>query len=91
VSEELKVVATAASQAEGELILARLAGGGISGIEQRTTGLPEFGASAARYIYVQASDLDRARDMLAVDEPPFSDEELAELSEQAAREAREAG
>ena len=86
-SEELKVAATAANQAEAELILARLAGAGIGGIEQRTTGNPEFGASTARYVYVQASDLDRARELLAVEEPPFSDEELAELSEQAAREA----
>ena len=31
----------------------------------------------------------RAREALADTEPPFSDEELAELSEQAAREAQE--
>jgi hypothetical protein len=91
VSQELKVVATAANQAEAGLILARLAGAGISGIEQRTTGNPEFGASTARYIYVQASDLDRAREVLAIDEPPFSEDELAELSEQAAREAFSGG
>lgn len=90
-SEELKVVTTAANQAEGELILARLAGIGIQGVEQRTTGNPEFGGSGARYVYVQASDLDRARELLAAEEPPFSDEELAELSEEAAREARESG
>jgi hypothetical protein len=89
VSDELKVVATAANQAEGELILARLASVGISGIEHRTTGNPEFGASTARYIYVQASDLERGHKLLAVDEPPFSDEELTQLSEEAAREARE--
>ncbi len=88
-SEELKVVATAANQAEGELIVSRLSQAGISGIEQRASGNPEFGASGARYIYVSATELDRARAVLAVEQQPFSDEELAQLSEQAAREARE--
>ncbi len=87
--DELKVIATAANQAQGELIVARLAQAGLSAIEQRASGLPEFGGSGGRYIYVQAADLERARDVLAVDQPPFSDEELARLSEEAAREARE--
>jgi hypothetical protein len=86
---ELKVIATAANQAEGELIVARLAQAGVSAIEQRASGNPEFGGSGGRYIYVQAAELERARTVLAVDEPPFSDEELGQLSEQAAREARE--
>ena len=88
-SDALKVVATAANQAEGELIVARLSDAGISAIEQRASGNPEFGASGARYIYVQAAELDRARAVLGVEEPPFTDEELARLSEEAAREARE--
>jgi len=87
-SDALKVIATAANQAEGELIVARLSDAGISAIEQRASGLPEFGASGARYIYVQAAYLERARAVLAVDEPPFTDDELAKLSEEAAREAR---
>ena len=87
--DPLKVVATAANQAEGELICARLREAGVVAIEQRASGNPEFGGSGARYIYVRSVDLDRARGVLAVDEPPFSDEELARLSEQAAREARE--
>jgi hypothetical protein len=86
---ELKVVATAVHQAEAELIRARLAQAGISAIEQRAISNPEFGASGGRYIYVQAAELERARAVLAVDQPPFSDEELARLSEEAAREARE--
>jgi len=86
---ELKVIATAANQAEGELIVARLAQAGLSAIEQRASGLPEFGASGGRYIYVQEAELERARAVLDVEEPPFSDEELARLSEEAAREARE--
>jgi hypothetical protein len=88
-SDALKVIATAANQAEGELIVARLSDARIRAIEQRASGLPEFGASGARYIYVQEADLERARAVLAVEEPPFSDEELARLSEEAAREARE--
>jgi hypothetical protein len=88
-SDALKVIATAANQAEGELIVARLAQAGVSAIEQRASGLPEFGASGGRYIYVQAADLERARAVLDVEEPPFSDEELTRLSEEAGREARE--
>jgi hypothetical protein len=88
-SDALKVIATAANQAEGELIVARLSQADIGAIEQRASGNPEFGGSGARYIYVQEADLERARTVLAVDQPPFSDEELAQLSEQAAREARE--
>ena len=72
----------------GDLRL-RHRGSRVSAIEQRASGNPEFGGSGARYIYVQASDLDRARAVLDVQEAPFSDEELAQLSEQAAREARE--
>ncbi|MHB8234665.1 MAG: hypothetical protein ACYDHT_08430 [Solirubrobacteraceae bacterium] len=86
---ELKVIATAANQGEGELIVARLAQAGIGAIEQRASGNPEFGGAGARYIYVQHAELERARDVLAVAEPPFTDDELARLSEQAAREARE--
>jgi hypothetical protein len=86
---ELKVIATAAHQAEAELIRARLAQAGISAIEQRAISNPEFGGSGGRYIYVQSGDLERARAVLAVEQPPFSDEELARLSEEAAREARE--
>jgi len=87
--DALKVVATAANQAEGELICARLREAGVVAIEQRASGNPEFGGTGARYIYVRGAELDRARAVLAVNEPPFTDEELGELSEQAAREARE--
>jgi hypothetical protein len=88
-SDALKVIATAANQAEGELVVARLAQAGISAIEQRASGNPEFGGSGARYLYVQEADVERARGVLDIEEPPFSDEELAKLSEQAAKEARE--
>jgi lipoate-protein ligase A len=85
---ELKVVATAVNQPEGELIVARLAQAGISAVEQRASGNAELGGSGGRYIYVQDAELERAREVLHVEEPPFSDEELARLSEEAAREAR---
>jgi hypothetical protein len=88
-SDALNTVATAANQAEAELILARLQQEGIGGIEQRTTGNLEFGGSGARYIQVQAADLDRARALLAAEEPPFSDEELARLSDEAVEKAPE--
>lgn len=87
-SDALKVIATAANQAEGELILARLSQAGVSAIEQRASGNPEFGGSGGRYIYVQVADLERARAVLAIEEPPFTDEELAKLSEEAADKAR---
>jgi hypothetical protein len=86
---ELKVVATAVNQPEGELIVARLAQAGISAVEQRASGNAELGGSGGRYIYVQDAELERAREVLHVEEPAFSDEELARLSEEAAREARE--
>jgi hypothetical protein len=88
-SDQLKVVATAANEAEGGLIVGRLAGAGITAIEQRASGNAELGGTGARYIYVQASDLERARELLDADEPPLSDEELTRLSEEAAEEAQE--
>ncbi|HEY2718456.1 MAG TPA: hypothetical protein VGI52_02405 [Solirubrobacteraceae bacterium] len=87
-ADALKVIATAANQAEGELIVGRLSDARINAIEQRASGNPEFGASGARYIYVQDADVERARAVLAVDEPPFTDDELAKLSEEAAEQAR---
>lgn len=55
----------------------RLASGGI-----------RMGAAAARDVYVDEQDLDRAREMLEVDEG-FSDEELARLSDEAGKVARD--
>jgi hypothetical protein len=84
-----KIVATAANQAEAELMLARLQQEGIAGIEQRTTGNLEFGGTGARYISVAPADFERARELLAAEEPPFTDEELARLSDEAAGKATE--
>jgi len=82
----LKVIAGTQNEPEAELIVERLAQAGIVAISQLSSGNPEFGASGGRMIYVEEHDVPRAREVLAVEEPPFSDEELAELSERAGRE-----
>jgi hypothetical protein len=82
----LRVVASAANEAEAEMIAGRLAGIGIAAVSQRAIGGPEWGGSGARNVYVEEQDLERARELLAADEPPFSDEELGRLSEEAGRE-----
>jgi flagellar biosynthesis/type III secretory pathway M-ring protein FliF/YscJ len=87
----LRGVAGARTEPEAELIVQRLAQAGISAVSQLSSGNPEFGASGGRTIYVEEDDVERARAALADAEQGFSDEELAELSEQAAREARERG
>ncbi len=62
----LQVVATADSEPEAEVIQQRLAAAGITAVAQRTIGGPEWGASGARYVYVQAADLERAREVLGL-------------------------
>jgi hypothetical protein len=67
----LRVVATAANEAEAELIQQRLAQTGVEATFERVIGGPEWGASGARYIYVSATDLVRAREVL---DPPVDPE-----------------
>jgi len=83
-SDRLEVVATVSSEAEADLIRQRLAEEGITALAQRSIGGPQWGLPGAQYVYVEADELERARGILAV--PEFTDEELAELSEQAAEE-----
>jgi hypothetical protein len=85
----LKVVATVASEAEAEMVRGRLSESGIQAISQRTIGGPEWGTSGGRYVYVDEADVERASALLASYEEPISDEELARLSEEAGREAKE--
>jgi hypothetical protein len=59
-----RVVATAANEAEAELFQQRLAQAGIQATFERVIGGPEWGASGARYVYVEASDLERDREVL---------------------------
>jgi hypothetical protein len=63
----LRVVATATNEAEADLFQQRLAQAHIQATSERVIGGPEWGASGARYIYVAATDLERAREVL---EPP---------------------
>jgi Putative prokaryotic signal transducing protein len=67
----LRVVATATDEGQAELLEQRLAEAGIRAISKRALGGPEFGASGARYVYVEATDLARARKVL---EPPDESE-----------------
>ena len=69
----LRVVATAANEAEAELFQQRLAQADIQATLERVIGGPEWGASGARYIYVAESDLERAREVL---EPPDEPEPI---------------
>jgi hypothetical protein len=84
--DALKIVTSVTSEPEGELIVERLKEAGISAISQRTIGGPEYGFSGARNVFVDAQDLERAREVLAADEGSFSDEELGRLSEEAVEE-----
>jgi Putative prokaryotic signal transducing protein len=79
----LKTVAGTTNEPEAELIVSRLAAAGIGAVSRRSTGDVEFGAGGGRFIYVEEHDEQRAREILATQEPPFSDEELTRLSEEA--------
>ena len=68
------------NEAEADLIRQRLAEAGIPAISQRSIGGPEWGASGSQYVYVEAGQLERARQVLSV-AGGLSDEELAKLSE----------
>ena len=83
----LRPVAGTTNEPEAELIVGRLAQAGITAVSRRSTGDFELGASGGRMIYVEEEDEARARELLAADAPPFSDDELSELSEAAGREA----
>lgn len=85
----LRPVAGARNEPEAELIVQRLAAAGLSAVSHLSSGNPEFGSSGGRTIYVEEKDVERALAALADEQPEFTDEELAELSERAGREARE--
>jgi hypothetical protein len=79
----LQVAATASNGPEADLMCQRLAEAGISAVAQRTIGGPEWGTSGGQYVYVDADDLVRAREILSSGEG-VSEEELTRLSEGAA-------
>jgi hypothetical protein len=76
-------VAVASNEAEAEMICGRLAADGISATH-KGGDIPQRGDSGARDVFVEEAEAERARAVLAG--PPFSDEELAALSEQAAEQ-----
>ena len=63
-ADKLEVVATAANEPEAALLCQRLAEAGIHAIAQRAIGGPEWGSSGSRYIYVKATDVERASSLL---------------------------
>jgi hypothetical protein len=79
----LQVVATAGSVPEADLICQRLAEVGIQAMAQRSIGGPEWGVSGGQYVYVEAEQLDRAREVLAAPDE-LGDDELAKMAEDAA-------
>ncbi len=84
--DALKILTSVASEPEAEMVCDRLSVAGISAIAQRTIGGPSWGFSGARDVFVDAQDLERAREVLSADEGSFSDEELGRLSEEAVQE-----
>lgn len=83
----LRVVASATSEAEAEMIIARLTDAGIHALEKPTSGIGGMqigGGVGGREVYVEEPDAARALELLGTQE--FSDEELAALSEQAYEE-----
>jgi len=83
----LRVVCTPRDALEADVVRGRLNDAGILTVVKRSVGsdLPQFGGGGARYVYVEDRDFDRANAVL--NEPPPSDQELAELSAESYREA----
>jgi len=84
--DDLKILTTVGNEAEAEMVAERLSEAGIRHMSRTAGGGIRLGAAAARDVYVEERDLDRARDALKADEG-FSDEELARLSDEAGRAA----
>jgi putative signal transducing protein len=79
--EELKIVTTVGNQAEAEMVGEWLSEAGIRSVPQMSSGDIRLGAAAPRDVYVNASDYERALEVLNAEVP--SDEELEALSQQA--------
>jgi uncharacterized protein YaaQ len=88
VSDQLKLVTSVSNEAEAEMVADRLTEAGIRFTVRLASGGIRMGAAAARDLYVDEQDLDRARETLETDEG-FSDEELARLSDEAGKVARD--
>lgn len=68
------------------MICARLADAGIAAEARRSIGGPGWGPAGARYVYVEPHAAARAKEILNASEG-FSDDELAQLSEESAAES----
>jgi uncharacterized protein YaaQ len=80
--DQLKLVTSVSNEAEAEMVAERLSEAGIRFSVRLASGGIRLGAAAARDLYVDEQDLDRARETLDADEG-FTDEELARLSDEA--------
>jgi uncharacterized protein YaaQ len=87
-ADQLKLVTTVSNEAEAGMVSERLSEVGIRFTVRLASGGIRLGAAAAREIYVEEQDLDRAKETLEVDES-FSEEELARLSDEAGAAARD--
>lgn len=76
----LEVAGTASNEIEADLLCQRLAAAGIQAVSQRSIGGPQWGVSGGQYVYVEAADLDRAREILSAP-AGISDEDLTDLSQ----------
>jgi hypothetical protein len=88
-SEELKIVTSVTNEAEAELICGRLRAAGIPAMPRRVVGGGPWRPAGASDVLVKEGDWEQANALLSSDEEPISEEELARLSDEAGREARE--
>ncbi len=88
-AENLSIVTSVTTQQEAELICSRLAEAGIRAMPRLSTGGGAWRGTGGCDVCVEEHTLERAREVLAADEGAISDEELARLSEEAGRQARE--
>jgi hypothetical protein len=80
--DEPQILTSVGNEAEAEMVAERLSEAGIRFSVRLASGGIRLGPAAARDVYVEGQDLERAREALSVDEG-FSDEELARLSDEA--------
>jgi hypothetical protein len=66
------------------MIRVQLAQAGIGALYQRSIGGPAWGPTGGQYIYVEAKDLERAREILSTAEVPSEDELIQAEEEDAA-------
>jgi hypothetical protein len=86
----LRVLTTASSPVEQSLLLARLSDAGIPGMRGGPGGA-RVALGGGRDILVEEEDLARAKEILKEDDEGFDEGELARLSEEAGRQAADAG